>query len=230
MTKAEENKFSAYRVVISVLDGNQSIVSRLPALISAVTNFKSLVSDISVRDMEFITSTKGKTKAKNLVEDELLNVVIPLADSLYAYASRNKIEDIKAKSKVTRNGLEKLRDTDLISKARSIYGLLDTNIAVLADFGITSTKVTDLLNKIVEYEAALSVKDTSFATKSATRKTLSQLFDQADLILKTEIDTLMENFKADNKMFYDQYWSAREIKDLGLGYKDNPTPPTPPTP
>ncbi len=230
MTKAEENKFSAYRVVISVLDENQSVVSTLPALISAVTNFKSLVSDISVRDMEFTTSTKGKTKAKNLVEDELLNVVIPLADSLYAYASRNKIEEIKAKSKVTRNGLEKLRDTDLISKARSIYGLLDTNIAVLADFGITSTKVTDLLNKIVEYEAALSVKDTSFATKSATRQTLSQLFDQADFVLKTEIDALMENFKAGNKMFYDQYRSARVIKDLGLGHDEGPTPPTPPTP
>ena len=67
MTKAEENKFSAYRVVISVLDGNQSVVSTLPALISAAGNFKSLVSDISVRDMEFTTSTKGKTKAKNLV-------------------------------------------------------------------------------------------------------------------------------------------------------------------
>ena len=77
---------------------------------------------------------------------------------------------------------------------------------------------------------ALGIKETSFATKSATRQTLSQLFDQADLVLKTEIDALMENFKADNKMFYDQYWSARVIKDLGLGRGEVPTPQAPPTP
>lgn len=230
MTKSEENKFSTYRVVLSVLDENQTAVATLPALSSAVTNFKTLVSDISVRDTEYTTSISGKTRAKNLVEDELIDILIPLAESLNAYASRNKIEDLKAKSKVSRTKLKGMRDTDMISKVRLIHGLLDSNIAVLSDFGITSVKVTDLLNKIIEYEAALGVKETSFATKSATRQTLSQLFDQADLVLKTEIDALMENFKAGNKMFYDQYRSARVIKDLGLGHEEVPAPPTPPTP
>ena len=227
MTKSEENKFSTYRVVLSVLNENQTVVATLPALSTAVTNFKAHVSNISVRDTEYTASTSGKTRAKNLIEDELLDNLIPLADSLNAYSSRNKIEDLKAKSKVNRTNLKGMRDSDLISKARLIHGLLDSNIAVLSDFGITNAKVTDLLNKIVEYEAALGVKDTSFATKSATRQTLSQLFDQADLVLKTEIDALMENFKADNKMFYDQYWSARVIKDLGLGHDEGPEPPTP---
>lgn len=225
MTKTEENKLSAYRAVISVLDENQSIVTTLPALSSAVTNFKALVTDISLRDTEFTTSVSGKTKAKNLVEDELLDLLTPLADTLNAYASRNKIEDLKEKSKVSRAKLKGMRDNDMISKARLIYGLLDTNIAVLADYGITSARITALLNKIVEYEAALGVKETSFATKSATRQTLSQLFDQADMVLKTEIDALMENFKAGNKLFYDQYRSARVIKDLGLGHKEAAAPP-----
>jgi len=226
MTKTEENKFSAYRAVISVLDENQSVVTSLPALSSAVTNFKALVADISVRDTEYRTSISGKTKAKNLVEDELLDLLIPLADSLNAYASRNKIEELKEKSKVSRSKLKGMRDSDLISKARLIHGLLDANIGVLADFGVTRERITTLLNKIVEYEAALGVKETSFATKSATRQTLSQLFDRADMILKTEIDALMENFKAGNKMFYDQYRSARVIKDLGLGHKEVAAPPT----
>ncbi|MCX6170715.1 MAG: hypothetical protein NTX65_15345 [Ignavibacteriales bacterium] len=224
MTKTEENKFSSYRAVISVLDENQSIVTTLPALSSAVTNFKTLVSDISVRDTEYTASVSGKTNAKNLVEDELLDLLTPLADTLNAYASRNKIEDLKAKSKVNRSQLKGMRDNDLISKARLIHDLLNSNIIALADFGVTSARLTDLLNKIVEYEEARGVKETSFATKSATRQTLSQLFDKADLVLKTEIDALIENFKFDNRMFYNKYWSARVIKDLGLGHKEAAAP------
>lgn len=227
MTKAEENKFSAYRAVNSVFSENEALVTTIPALRVAETNFRGLVSEIALRDTEFRTSTSGKSKAKNLIEDELIDMVVPLANSVNAYASRNMIEDLKEKSKTTKSKLKEMRDTDLIGKAKLIHGLLDINIAALADFGITNTKVTNLMSKIVEYEAALGTKDTSFATKSATRMTLSELFDKADLVLKTEIDALMENFKADNKMFYDQYWSARVIKDLGLGHKDVPAPPTP---
>ncbi len=226
MTKTEENKFSSYRAVISVLDENQSVVTTLPALNNAVTSFKTIVSDISVRDTEYTTSVAGKTKAKNLVEDELLDLLIPSADTVYAFASRNKNEELKEKSKVSRSKLKGMRDSDLISKSKLIHGLLDTNIAALADYGVTSAKVTALLNKINEYESALGLKETGFANKSATRQTLSQLFDHADLVLKTEIDALMENFKANNKMFYDKYWSARVIKDLGMGHKEAAAPAT----
>jgi hypothetical protein len=225
MTRPEENKFSTCRTVLAVLDENQSLVATIPALAAAVSMFRVFLTDIPIRNMESKTSVSGKTKAKNIVKGQLIEMTIPLANSVKAFASRNNNEELKAKSKLTKSKLKVMRTTDLISTAEMIHGLLNTNISVLGDFGVTAAKATALLDKIAEYKRSLSTKDTGFSLKTATHLTLKQLFREADKVLKEEIDSLMENFKADNKLFYDEYQSARGIKDLGLGHNGTQEPP-----
>ena len=228
MTKNEENKFSSYRVVISVLDENQSIISRLPALCSALTKLKSYYSDLSERDIDYTTSTSGKTNAKNLIKDELIDKLAPLTDTLFSFASHNNNEQLKAKCHVSRTKLKSMRASDLLSKSKIIHDLANANITELAEYGVTAARLTDLLNKTSEYNDALNIKDTGFTNKSAARLTLSQLFDSTDKILKDEIDPLIENFRETDKIFYDKYQAARVVKDLGLGHKEDPKRPEPP--
>ena len=160
----------------------------------------------------------------------MLDVLIPLVNSLHAYANHANNEELKVKSKVTRSNLKGIRDNKLITKTLMIRDLLNENLTALADYAITPAKLSNLDGKMSAYQNAIGFKDTGFATKSAARISLSQLFEDTDNILKNEIDTLVENFKMSNKTFYDQYWSARTIKDLGLGHDGDDTPPTPPAP
>jgi len=230
MTKNEENKFSMYRAVYSVLNENQTEVATIPALESAKTNFNTLMTSINEKDNAYKTSTAGKTDAKKNVKETLLDVLVPCTNSLFAYASKAKIADLKANTNVSISKFRQMRDNDFINKARSIHDLLNSNVASLADYGITAAKVTELNEKLNDYADAIGNKDASYASKSAARQTLSQLFDQADVVLKNEIDSLMESFKTANEIFYNKYWSARVIKDLGLGHNDKPTPPPTPNP
>jgi len=228
MTKIEENKFSMYRAVNSVLNENQLTVATMPALDNAKTSFATLIASINEKDNTFKTTAAGKTDVKKSVKEDLLNVLVPCTNALFAYASKANIADLKANTKVSISKYQLMRDNDLINKARSIHDLLNSNLRLLADYGITALKVTELNDKLNGYINAIGNQDISHASKSAARQSLSELFDQADAVLKNEIDSLMESFKTSNEVFYNKYWSARVIKDLGLRHEDQPEPTPPP--
>ena len=230
MTKPEENKLSMYKAVNSVANESKTIIETIPALSGAITRFGANIESINATDIALNNSTSGKTGSKEKAENAMLDVLIPLASSLHAYANKANKEELKVKSKVTRSYLKSIRDNELITKTQMIRDLLNENLAALADYSITAVKLTELDEKLSTYQGSIGSKETSFATKGAARISLSQLFDDTDNILKNEIDTLVENFKNGNKTFYDKYWSARTIKDLGLGHDGDDTPPTPPAP
>ena len=96
-------------------------------------------------------------------------------------------------------------------------------------YGVTAVTIAALDTKLNSYSSALGGKEASFTTRLAAGKVLSELFDDADGILKDQLDRMMEMFAPTDQQFYLEYKSAREIKDLGHRF-DEPDEPTPPTP
>jgi len=52
-----------------------------------------------------------------------------------------------------------------------------------------------------------------------SEKEFNEKFDEADSILTEQLDALIELVRKTNTLFYDQYYSARVIKDLGTPQK-----------
>ena len=84
--------------------------------------------------------------------------------------------------------------------------------------------LTGLQEKIDAFGEALNGKDTGFTNRSALRKELNEKFDAADELLKEHFDTLVELVRKSNTLFYDRYFAARGIKDLGIGKKEEEKP------
>ena len=63
------------------------------------------------------------------------------------------------------------------------------------------------------------------AERSAARIALAELFDNADETLKKDLDKLIELVKKDAPQFYNAYYAARVIKDLG--HRSRPKAETP---
>lgn len=59
----------------------------------------------------------------------------------------------------------------------------------------------------------------AISTGKASTTQISQLFKDADLILKRKIDKLMIQFKTTNATFYNTFINARQIIDSGKGSK-----------
>ncbi|NCQ19599.1 MAG: hypothetical protein GW805_14895, partial [Ignavibacteria bacterium] len=71
----------------------------------------------------------------------------------------------------------------------------------------------------------------SFTDRSATRVALTKLFEKTDALLNEEADMLVEVVKESQPDFYNQYFAARVIKDLGGSHtkpadEDKTPPPT----
>ena len=227
MNRHETNKKNMYNAVIAVFGSNPSIATENPALDEVCTGFKTAVDEIDKTDKLFITSIGGKTETKNLLEDELIDEVMPVKAALFAYAVKNKNEELKALTIDSEAALKKMRDPEFLKKAQLIKAEAEKFLADLASYKITDAVLAELQTKIDAFAAALDGKDTSFANRSALRKTLTEKFEEADRILEQELDTLIELARKSGQLFYNQYFSARVIKDLGMGRKEEEKPAEP---
>jgi hypothetical protein len=106
-----------------------------------------------------------------------------------------------------------------LRKAELIKAEAQKLLADLTAYKITEDTLAELQEKIDAFGAALGGKDTGFANRSALRKALTEKFDAADSILTEQIDSLIELIRKNNTLFYNQYFAARVIKDLGMGKK-----------
>lgn len=227
MTRHETNKYNMYKAVVAVMENNTTLLTEFPVFGEALSSFKESLTQIDTVDKKYLTAADGKTKTKSNAEDELLEEVMPIKSALFAVAVKNKNEELRALTGESEWTLKKMRDADFLKKAELIKAEATTRLAELAVYKVTEAMLTELQEKIDAFSEALNGKDTGFTNRSALRKELNEKFDAADEILKEQFDTLIELVRKSNTLFYDQYFSARGIKDLGMGKKEEEKPAEP---
>ena len=227
LNKHQENKLSTYEGVLNILKGNQDKTSAVPVFVDSIGELDSIVSKIKIKAAEKAEATSGKTSAKYLAEDELIGLLLQVAASLVIRGRREKEMALKESAYVTESGLRRMRDTELSTKANSIYELAVSRAADLQTFGVTAEKLTALKGNIEAYGKALGARESSVSERMGASQSLVDLFKEADGQLDEEIDGLMEHFRSDYPQFYNEYFAAREIKDAGVRHRE-PTPAPPP--
>lgn len=214
MIKREENKYSMYQGITQVLEDQKETIAKIPAFALSMTDFNGVLEQISDRDKKYQTISKGATAAKDEAEDKLVEAVIAVSSALYVYGRRNKNDELKAVAKITPSSLKKMRDSDLLQKAKTIHENAVANQQSLPDFGVTQADVEDLKAKVTAFEEAFGSKESKVAESKSARKELGELFDEADELLYEELDNMIELVKDADPEFYNKYQSARVIKDL----------------
>ena len=228
MRKHEENKQTMYKAVLAKLNANKSKTDTIPAFADSITAFRTTVEGIEAKAMQMNNAVAGKTMTKLQAEDEMIQSLMPTASALYAYGRKEKNAELTAKADVKESYLRRMRDTELVIKARSIHELAAANAAALAPYGITDAKVNALKEKIDSYDTSLGERESGSAARTGARLSLTELFAKADDLLENEIDRQMELLREAYTEFYNEYFAARVIRDLGIVHEPEPTPP--PTP
>ena len=68
------------------------------------------------------------------------------------------------------------------------------------------------------------------ADRIGARGTMADLFDKVAELLNEEFDRYMELLRSTETEFYNKYFAARVVKDIGVRHKANaPAPPAPAT-
>jgi len=216
MNKNEESKFSMYRAVLSVLKENVTVFSGTPALVKAVDAFGKVFESITGIDEKYLSVSKGKALEKQNAQEELIETLLKVGGVLFIDAKAKKDENLKILSTLSYSGLKRMRDNDFLTKAKNVLKNAQSATASLKTLHTDiETDIKELEKQVKAYENAANVKETKTAESHAGRTALDEAFDNADEILKDEIDNLIELIRTKNPDLYNKYLSARVVKYTG---------------
>ena len=215
MRTNQKNKLHMFNSVAAKLAENITKLSFLSALPAALQRFNQTVQLIEAKETERSDQTTGKLEVRDEAEDVLVELLVQVSSSLTAYASSSNNTELYEKAKVKKSELHRLRDTELLLKAKSIQALAQQYSEHVVPFGTTAEILTAFQQAIPAFETAAGNVDKGFAGRSGARISVYDAFDEADAILKDQIDNLMESVKKVDYQLYNEYRAARVIHDLG---------------
>jgi hypothetical protein len=224
MNKQYENKLTMYEGLWTFFGTNADIVTAVPMLKSSVDEFGTTLAAIHLKSSEVSTATTGKAAMKYKAEEDMIALLLPVSCALFVYAKRKGNAELMEKTRMTENGLRKLRDTELAGRAETIAALAGENAAYLAPAKITEDTIADLKIQVDAYRKALGDREKSVAERKGARMTLEDQFDRMDDLLEEEIDPEMELIRASNTEFYNKYFALRVVKDTGIRHRPEAVP------
>lgn len=227
MNKTQENRLTMYEAVATLLGSNPTITSAIPAFSTAAATFNSLIGQIKDKGREKSEALSGKTSNKLQAEDALVRVLMEIGRPMVAYANtvnNNQLLDIVS---VSESRYRLMRDTELVSKAKSILQQATQYLSSLAGYGIVQEKLDDLQAKTDAFDAALGKRESSVAERVGATAALTALFEQTDDVLAKEMDNIVEAIRSTQTQFYNEYFAARVVKELGIRHEAKQAPAAP---
>ncbi|MBZ0200043.1 MAG: hypothetical protein K8H86_09260 [Ignavibacteriaceae bacterium] len=219
MKNSEKNKLNMYGEVLAVMDANSVVYTDTPIVGETLEAFRGKTREIKEIDSNFFSRTKAETMRKEIAEEKLTAGIVKLASALFVLGNKTGNTDLIVNAKLTRTSLEAMRDIELVDKCENILSLVSEHKAELVPYGITDEYLTTVQGIYTEFNSAINDRSDERADSIAAREKLTRLFNEADRMLKNELDPLIEIYFDVNPDFCNAYKAARVIKDTAASHK-----------
>lgn len=230
MRLSQSNKILMYDAVNTYLMDYPVLLNSIPEFFLSFKDFGERVKAVKAMEVVRQGATDGKTDAKYAAEDALINAAINIASSLTTYACKKNLPELKSIANVSTRKLDRMKEVDLIAKCTQIYNeVKKIPAADLTSFGLTQEETEDLKSRTEAYSTTSGKRDSSLAERVGTGVSIIDMLNEIDDILDNELDKFVNKFIEKEKTFYEGYYAARNIKDLGKHHNSKETTQTPST-
>ena len=226
MNLHESNKYNMYTTTGGVLDANKPKVDNVAKLAARAAKLGEGILKIKTVDKQFDDKSSPKGEVKKQARNAVVLSSLHVVHTIYAYAEDRNDEEMKSKVKVSESELHSMRDDELGTKADNYYTLANGLIANLADYGLVPSDLATFRTELDAFTASKTNIGTGKAERTGTRSSLTECFVEMDALLAGTIDKLMEGFRKKDPEFYNAYWSARVVRDIGGSHSKETTPAT----
>lgn len=233
------NKINMARRCFTCLDkpAHEAIWLNQPPIIftARVTATRQILNTLLADGGTQETPTTGTTEDKAREEKELEDICYTLARALYRCCHEAGNDTDAAPWKLYPSDWRKLRDEQLLQKARVLATALATTIqanpVTAAQYGIDTLSQSRLLQEAADYEALIGAPDAAIHARSTIT---TRLPADVRLLLNSleSLDDFIIQFRGTpaGNDFVAEWFLARSILDRGHGPGDPPPTPPPPTP
>lgn len=219
MTQNDENVVSMANTAINVLIENESIVSSIPAFLTATKRLQFLVKEVIAQEEDIKNNPKGITQDKKTLKAEMAEIGYEIAGTVKAYASDKKNNELYSAIDTTESKLLKLRDEQFGPAINNIIKAAANNLNAAKDHGLDQADIDELADLLDVWDG----KKQQPRKAIINRKTSNQAQDEhiAELLnlLNERCDNYANKLKRKNPDFYNQYTNARKIINLGVRHE-----------
>jgi len=217
MTKREVNKYTMYKSLLTVLDENREKIGESEGLKTLSAELAEIIGKISETDNRYKNLSKGATSDKYNSKDSLIASLLKTGNVLYVYAKRTDNFPLKEKCDLTESQLKRIRENELLQKAKTVVENAELNAGEIAPFHKEINEdLKNLKELLTAFEGSINNQSSKSTEKQASREALTEGFKKADDIIKDQLDPLIELIREKDIDIYNQYYAARTIKDLGV--------------
>jgi len=220
MTANQNNKLNAYRAVDAVLEDHETTWQTLPAFAAAVTEFREVIPEINGL-AQVQSNGVGAVPEKKAAFALMVEDAVQIAAATHAYAVKEGDYELAARVNHSHSDVVEGREAEVVNRCRDIHAAANENVAGLADYGVTATKLTRLKNKTDAFEGLQPKPRQRIAQRRAATDTLVRRFSTADGILSKRLDRLVLQFRDSAPDFFTEYRTARSIVDNPGGRRSN---------
>ena len=219
MNKRQENKLTMYEGLMSLVRDNGDKIQSINGFSDAVTKFSGIMALIKAKSIEVDEASAGKTSSKYNAEDALIESLLPLCSALYLFGRKEGNTKILERANITESRLRLMRDSELGSYGSAIAEMAAENSQGISGLGVTAENIAELKTKSETYVSAIGERESGIAGRKGARETMMDLFKEADELLSREIDNYMEIIRPNEPEFYNKYYAAKVIKDMGIRHR-----------
>jgi hypothetical protein len=207
MTKIQEQKLKMYIAIITLLEANVGILSKIPNGNVYLTELKNLV-DLILADIKLQGSVS--TATKKALRKKLEESALSVSEHLVVFADDRKDSALMDAVKFNKTELRQVTETQLLNDASVLYDKTQAFLSELAVYGITAAILADFANDIALFRQSIPETEISKQESKDVTEKVNTDFDRADEVVDS-LDLRMELVKKESPVFYTDYQNLRKI-------------------
>ncbi len=202
-----------YKSVKSIIAKNQAAWTGLAAFGSSFQTFTDRLQALEESGYQQNLAIVGVSAVKNAKRTLVVDRAYAISSGIVAYAVVNNDVETINHMKISRHELEKAGKTKLLVLVDRILIRANSIVGQLSDYGIDQTSIDELQTLRDELDVQLSAPRNAIIERKNQTIRIKTLVKEIDIVLKLQLDKLMEILKEDHPDFFTAYTNARIIVD-----------------
>lgn len=218
MNNHASNQVNAIRSTVTYcqLPANVTIMAAVASFAPVLTQASNKLVLIDNYDIIATATTHGITLNTVALRTVIENLGYKCLNATIAFASpapRNNA--LIAQVKYPLSDLQKMKKEQIATVCQTIHDAAASD-ALILNFGITATDLTDLQAGINLYNLGASNPRQAVITRNSAKASIATLIKEInDDLFKMQMDTMVKTRISTNQEFVNKYFLNREIIDLG---------------
>ena len=219
MQKKTENKIRMFKAVRQVLLNFVDVWKANLGFKETADDFEKGVKAVDDIRTQSDTPTNGITDDKEVMYEDLVDSIMELSGPFASLAKRASNKELVGKVSFTDSYLKSLTENELAQKGKDLAQLALQYKEGLTRYNVAEVSIKALNDQATAFGAKIPEPRETVSVRVSAKISLNQLIRTNSLLLKEELDGLVDQYRRSNPDFWNAYFTARKIVDYGIRHE-----------